>query len=118
MATYSFSETAINHAIEAAKHTHEEQQISTKDTSTNLYHIGCMLVSAECMKVKVENHKVCIKLPLKLGKHCFILPASIPDGSVGKACLTICTHFGVPTGVKVTIYIDQVIVVSQSFGKC
>lgn len=118
MATYSFSEEAISNAIEAAKETHKENQLNAAKSDFDISVGGCMLVSAGCIEVKTEGHKVCVNLPLKFGKHCFSLPVTIPSGSVGKACLSICTTFGIPTGVKVTVTIAGIIVVSQSFGKC
>lgn len=77
-----------------------------------------MLVGAECISVTTENHQVCISLPLGFGKHCFSIPVSIPDGSVGKACLSICTTWGIPTGVRITIEIGGITVINQTFGKC
>lgn len=119
MATYySFSEEAISNAIEAAKNTHKETQLNATKSDFNVHRGGCMLVAAECVKVTTEGHSVCVELPLGFGKHCFNLPVSIPSGSVGQACLSICTTWGVPTGVKVSVVIAGITVVSQSFGKC
>lgn len=118
MSTYSFSDEAVANAIAAAKKTHEETQLDATASNFNIHKGGCMLVAAECISVTTENHKVCINLPLGLGKHCLSLPVSIPDGTAGKACLSICTTWGIPTGVKVTVTIAGVTVVSQSFGKC
>jgi len=118
MEFYKFSEESISNAVEAAKKTHEETQLKATESDFNIYKGGCMLVAAECISVTTKNHKVCVNLPLGLGKHCFSLPVSIPDGTVGKACLSICTTWGVPTGVKVSVIIGGITVVSQTFGKC
>lgn len=118
MSTYSFSEEAIKNAIQAAKSTHENHQLDATKADFDISKGGCMLVSAECIKVTTSGNQVCINLPLGIGKHCFTLPVSIPSGSVGQACLSICTTWGIPTGVKVTVVIAGVTVVSQSFGKC
>lgn len=115
---YSFSDEAVNNALAAAKQTHEGSQLQATEADFNIQKGGCMLVAAECVKVTTENHKVCINLPLGLGKHCLNLPVSIPDGTVGQACLSICTTWGIPTGVKVSVVIAGVTVVSQTFGKC
>ena len=118
MATYSFSEEAINNAIEAAKQTHSSTQLNATQDDFNVSRGSCMLVAAECISVTTEGRSVCVNLPLGFGKHCFTLPITIPSGSVGQACLHICTTWGVPTGVKLTIVIAGITVVSQSFGKC
>ena len=57
-------------------------------------------------------------LSFGFGQHCFSLPITIPSGSVGEACLSIRTTWGIPTGVRVKVTIAGVQVVSQSFGKC
>ncbi|MEO1023761.1 MAG: hypothetical protein AAFW89_14555 [Bacteroidota bacterium] len=118
MKYYDFSEESVSSAIEAAKKTHEETQLRATASDFNINSGGSMLVAAECVSVTTENHKVCINLPLGLGKHCLNLPVSIPDGTAGKACLSICTTWGIPTGVKVSVEIGGVVVVSQTFGKC
>jgi hypothetical protein len=118
MATYSFSEEAISNAIDAAKKTYEGSVLDAKNSGFEASRGGCMLVSAECIKVTTEGHSVCINLRLGFGKHCFSLPVSIPSGSVGQACISICTTWGIPTGVKISVVIAGITVVSQSFGKC
>jgi hypothetical protein len=118
MAIYSFSEEAIKNAIDAAKNTHKGSQLNAAKSDFDISRGGCMLVSAECIKVTTEGHSVCVSLPLGIGKHCFSIPVSIPSGSVGQACLSICTTWGIPTGVKVSIVIAGITVISQSFGKC
>ena len=117
MATYKFSDEAVSNALNAAKQTHENHLSRNLDANISM-HRGCLSLVAECVSIKVENNQVCVELPLGLGKHCISLPVSIPDGTAGKACLTICTTFGIPTGVKVSVEIAGVTVVSQSFGKC
>ena len=118
MKVYNFSEESISNAIDAARKTHEGTQLDASKSEFSIHKGGCMLVAAECIAVTTENHKVCINLPLGLGKHCLSLPISIPDGTAGKACLSICTTWGIPTGVKVSVEIAGITVVSQSFGKC
>ncbi len=117
MATYSFNEKAIASAVEAAQRSHQESQENSV-ANLQVNHGNCMLVGAECIDVTVENHKVCVNLPLGFGKHCFSIPTSIADGASGKACISLCTTWGVPTGVRITITILGVTVISQSFGKC
>lgn len=118
MATYSFSEEAIQHAIDAANKTHEDTRLKAMSPNIDTSKANCMLVAAECVSVTVENHSICINLPLGFGKHCFSIPLNIPNGTAGQACLHICTTFGIPTGIKVTVSLAGITVVSQSFGKC
>ncbi|MBE4951257.1 hypothetical protein [Chryseobacterium culicis] len=124
MAEFNFSEEAISNALEAAKRSHEDSQANRRsagtdsDVSLASANAGYLLVTAECISITVENNKVCINLPLGFGKYCFSIPLSIPNGTAGQACLAICTTWGIPTGVRVTIVIAGITVISQSFGKC
>jgi hypothetical protein len=115
---YEFSEESVSNAINAARVTHEENQTRNTESEFNIDLGGCLLVAAQCVEVRIENQKVCLKLPLNLGRHCFKLPGNIPNGTVGKACLSVCTKFGLPTGVKVKIDIGGQTVVEQTFGRC
>ncbi|RQO35061.1 hypothetical protein DBR39_19035 [Chryseobacterium sp. KBW03] len=124
MAEFKFSEEAISHALEAAKRSHEDSQANRRssgadsDLSLANTSAGYLLVTAECISITVENNKVCINLPLGFGKYCFSIPLSIPNGTAGQACLSICTTWGIPTGIRVTIIIAGITIISQSFGKC
>jgi len=123
MENYSFDEDAITDAIESAKATHSDATANIKDFSFDLskgggMHDGSMQIAAQCISVKTANRKICINLPLGIGSRCFTLPVNIPNGTVGKACLSICTTWGIPTGVRVSVVIGGVTVISQSFGKC
>lgn len=115
---YTFDKKAIANALEAAANTHKGSQLKATESEFNITKGGDLLVAAECVAITVENNKVCIDLPLGLGKHCLNLPVSIPNGTAGKACLSICTTWGIPTGVKVSVVIAGITVVSQTFGKC
>lgn len=123
MEDYSFSEDAITDAIESAKATHSDATANIKDAGFDIsksgsMYDGSMQIAAQCISVKTVNRKICINLPLGIGTRCFTLPVNIPNGSVGKACLSICTTWGIPTGVRVSIAIGGVTVIRQSFGKC
>ena len=123
MAEYSFDEEAIQGAIKAAQASHDDATANNKlmsfDVSQGVpMQPGTLVVGAECISVTVENGKVCLNLPLGIGKYCFTVPSIFPNGTVGQACLSICTTWGIPTGVKVTVVIAGVTVINQSFGKC
>lgn len=115
---YSFDEEAIQAALDAAKKNHESSNLMSVNSQFDTSKGGDLQISAQCVKVTVENNKVCVELPLNLGKHCLTIPLSIPNGSVGQACLSICTTWGIPTGVRVSVIIAGITVISQVFGKC
>jgi hypothetical protein len=118
MSTYKFDEEAIAHALDAAKRTHEGIQLNAAKSDFNVHHIGSLSVHAECTTVEIKDNKVCLVLPLGFGEKCLGIPANIPNGTAARACLSICTFFGAPTGVKVTVSVAGVTIVSTSYGKC
>ncbi|PHN07618.1 hypothetical protein [Flavilitoribacter nigricans] len=115
---YSFSQDAVEAAINAAKSTHEGTELDATKNGFDIKKGGHLAALAECISVKVEDHKICIELPLGLGSHCISIPLTVPNGTAAQACLTICTTWGIPTGVKVEVKVAGVTVISQSFGKC
>lgn len=115
---YKFSDEAVNGAISTVRNHYADADLMSLRAVDSLPDAGELSILAECITVKVEDNKVCIDLPLGLGKECLPIPISIPNGEVGKACLSICTTWGIPTGVKVIVKIGGVEVVSKKFGKC
>ena len=65
----------------------------------------------------IKNGKACINLPLGIGQVCLPIPISY-DGKVASVCLSICTTWGIPSGVRVTVSVAGVTIVSKTFGKC
>lgn len=137
MEDFRFSESAIKDAIESAKATHSDAMAEAQGAKAQSAEAqsaeaqalgfdfskgggmqeGTMQIMAQCISVTTANRKICISLPV-VGKRCLTVPVNIPNGSVGKACLSICTKFGIPTGVRVSVTIGGVTVVRQSFGLC
>lgn len=115
---YEFDDEAVQHALRAAETHHNERMAQMRTDGVQAMAPSDLRIAAQCVSVTVHSHKVCVKLPLGLGKHCLPIPLNIGDGTAGKACLHICTKFGFPTGVRVTVEIAGVQVVSQSFGAC
>ena len=115
---YSFDANAINEALAAARATHQNTDLQAAEANFNTVKGGDLAVHAQCIAVTIEDHKVCIDLPLGFGKHCISIPVNIPNGTAGKACLKICTTWGIPTGIKVTVEVAGITIVSQTFGKC
>lgn len=119
MASYpGFDEEKVQQALQAASQHNETVGVATADGAPNILGGGEYAVLAECISVTVGNHKVCLNLPLGIGSVCIPIPISVPDGTAAEACLHICTTWGVPTGVKVTISVAGHTIVSKSFGKC
>ena len=120
MPTYhSFDPSKINAALDAVRKRHEGQPLLSEiNAESPLPGEGHFSVVTECISVTVEDGKVCLNLPFHFGRHCLPIPSFIPDGTVGKACLTICTKFHIPTGIKVTVEIAGKTVVSETFGYC
>lgn len=116
--TNSFSEDSVQEALAAAKAHSEASQLAATDTYPNLSSHGEYSVLAQCITVTVENKQVCVNLPLGIGHVCLPLPVSIPSGTAAQACLSICTVFGIPTGVKVTVSALGHVIVTKTFGKC
>ncbi len=115
---YKFSDKAVQNALDAAKADFGDKGVHGLAEASHNGVRGEMLVHAECVKVVVDDHRICLDLPLGLGKHCISLPVSVPDGTAGEACLRLCTTWGIPTGVEVSVVIGGITIVSQKFGKC
>ena len=113
-----FSRDAVNNALAAAKAHNKAVGLATVDADMNILHGGEFVVNAECISVTVQNHQVCLNLPLGIGSICLPIPISIPDGTAAQACLDICTTWGFPTGVRVTVSALGHVIIEKSFGKC
>jgi uncharacterized protein GlcG (DUF336 family) len=111
----SFSDQAVQQAIDAASKHYNQQKLQQANTISD--DDGHLALLAECISVTVANGKACINLPLGIGSKCIPVPISY-DGKVAQACLSICTHWGIPTGVKVSVSVGGIVIVSKSFGKC
>lgn len=119
MTTYhEFDHDQINAAIESARAHFSENNLAKISATSDITGNTHMQLSGGCIKVTVENGKVCLSLPLGIGKICLPIPSVIPNGTAAQACLHICTTFGIPTGVEVNVSVAGVTVVKQSFGKC
>ncbi|CUH78612.1 hypothetical protein [Tropicibacter naphthalenivorans] len=119
MTTYhEFDQAAIDEALETAHAHYADRKMLMTQQVQGLADSGHMALAAQCIKVTVEDGKVCLNLPLGIGKVCLPIPAKFPAGTVAQACLSICTTWGIPTGVRVSVEIAGITVVSQSFGKC
>lgn len=119
MTTYhEFSQESVDQALAAAERHNELIGLKSAAGAASFAGGGGYSVLAQCVSVTVEGNKVCLNLPLGIGKVCIPIPISFPNGTAAQACLSICTTWGIPTGVKVTVSILGQVVVQKSFGKC
>lgn len=118
MTTYhEFNQQEVSALIEAAKNHYDREALATSgpeaaDQATPL------ILGETCIEVTVEDGKICLKLPIVNRDICIPIPDFIPNGTVAKACLKICTTFGIPTGACVTITALDRTIANQCFGKC
>lgn len=119
MTTYhEFSAQAVQQALDTARMHNDTVGLKAADGSPNIAGGGEFAVLAECVSVTVSGGRVCLNLPLGIGSVCIPIPISFPDGTAAQACLSICTTWGFPTGVKVTVSIAGQTIIEKSFGKC
>lgn len=114
----AFSEEAINNALETARAHNESLGITGGLEASSLIASSELSVRAECISVTVnKDGKICITIP-KLGEHCLPIPKIFPSGTAAQACLDICSKFGFPVGVKITISVLGHVVITKTFGLC
>ena len=118
MATYhEFDKKAIASALDAARGFYDHEAL-LRSTEANPLDDGHLSVSAGCISVTVEGGKVCVNLPLGIGSICVPIPPIFPDGTAAEACISICTTWGIPTGVRLTVSIAGHTIISKTFLKC
>ncbi|BCA61135.1 hypothetical protein HMP09_0369 [Sphingomonas sp. HMP9] len=118
MANYDFDSKAIDSILDAASADAETLKLSAVSHDTDISSGGKLVFGATCISVTVQNGKVCLNLPLGFGSVCLPIPAIFPSGTAGQACIDICTTWGVPTGIKVSVSIAGRTIVQQTFGYC
>ena len=120
---HEFDEQAVTEAIATARAAHQETTgapmseaasapVSLADSD------GALEIAAQCITVTVANKKICVKLPLGIGQICVPVPGFVPNGQAAQACIAICTTFGIPTGVRLTVTVGGQTIVRKTFGKC
>lgn len=110
----SFDEKAIRQSLEAAQQ-HGESLRAEADAGGLVD--GALTVAGGCVSVTVKNGQVCVNLPFPISKKvCLPVPSWIPNGTAAEACLQICTKWGVPCGVEVTVSVAGKQIVKKGFG--
>ncbi|MFL9842277.1 hypothetical protein ABS767_15005 [Sphingomonas sp. ST-64] len=110
-----FDAKVIDQALEAAQRHGETLRAETISHETPLAD-GQLKVSAQCISVTVNNGEVCLNLPLGIGSVCLPVPSWIPNGTAAQACLDICTKWGIPCGVEVTVSVAGQQIIQKGFG--
>ncbi|MCU9838328.1 hypothetical protein OEZ49_11170 [Ruegeria sp. WL0004] len=119
MTTYhEFPQEEIDRLVQTAQSHHDAMGVRSMAPADAMLHASPLILGETCISVTVEDNKVCVKIPIVNQKVCFPIPVSIPNGTAAKACIKICTTFGIPTGACVTITALGIQVIHQCFGKC
>jgi hypothetical protein len=114
---HEFDEKEIASALEAAREFYDDETLAMS-AEVSTYDDGHLSMSAGCISVAVDNGRICLRLPLGIGRVCVPIPRSIPNGTAAQACLSICTTWRIPTGVRLTIRIAGNTIVRKNFGRC
>ena len=69
-----------------------------------------------CVSASYDNGKVCFELPI-FGKQCVSVPVHIPGSASLKVCGETCGSI-IPTGIKLTLYVNNVAVYNFTIGDC
>lgn len=119
MANYtSFDQDKIHAALECAQRHNESIGLKSVGADMELIGGGEFAIAAGCVSVTVKNGKVCVNLPLGIGSYCLPVPSWVPEGADLKACIDICTTWGIPTGVKLTVSFNDTVLFTKTFLKC
>lgn len=110
-----FSADAVAQALEAAQRHSRTAKEGLTGSEISLDD-GTLKLGAQCISVTVKNGQVCLNLPLGIGSVCLPVPSWVPQGTACQACLDICTKWGVPCGVEVTVSLAGQTIVKKGFG--
>ena len=112
---HSFDDEAISSVLEAARLPYAETDLMAV-TEVSTTQSPNLTLLAQCISISVSNHRICLNLPLGLGRVCIPIPFNIPNGTVAQVCLSICTIFGIPSGVCIRISVGGQTIVRKCFG--
>lgn len=99
-----FDEQAVTATLEASRQPFEGRDARAV-TELSATDGGELDLRASCVSVTSGNHRVCLRLPLGIGQVCIPVPFDLPNGTAVRACLSIRTKWGIPTGVCVRLYV-------------
>jgi hypothetical protein len=110
---YEFDEQAFTAALEASRQPFEGRDVSALPNFSDVEG-GELELRAACVSAVSGNHRVCLKVPV-VGNICIPLPFDLPDGTAVRACASVRTKWGFPTGVCVKLYVAGEQVASKCF---
>lgn len=118
MADYpSFDQAKVDAAMAAIKaHASADGLNASADDGFAHAAAGEFSVFAGCVTVTIDNGQVCLRLPDPFGSICIPIPGGFSGQA--QACLDICSTFGIPHGVKITISINGQVIVTKVVGIC
>lgn len=115
---HEFDQKAIDSALEAVQRHYEPGYLAEPANTILPIDDGHLHIAAGCISVTVGNGKICLNLPLGIGKYCLPIPSIFPDGTAAQACISLCTTWGIPTGVRITISVAGKVIIEKTFLKC
>jgi hypothetical protein len=116
---HKFNQAEIEATLLAVAARYDRSVLKTEGASRNLADRGhIQIAGAACITLKIEGGEVCLDLPFNVGHACLPVPPWVPQGTAAQACIDICTTFGVPSGVEVSVSVAGKVIVHQSWGLC
>jgi len=110
----SFDEEEYRSALEAARQEFEGVDVRSVDFDT--VQDASAEIRAACVEVESRGRRICLRLPRPFPRLC--IPINLPDGSIVRACLHVCTFFGIPIGACVRVYLAGELVAKRCIGRC
>jgi hypothetical protein len=112
-----FPQENIDKALALARRSFEGVDLQSTDmlSPQMALRAGPADFNAGCIGVISQDNQVCLQLPV-VGNLC--VPVDLPDGSVAEACVVVCTHWGIPTGICLTIRALGNNIFRQCYGWC
>ena len=112
----SFDEEEYRSALEAARQEFEGVDLRSVDFSTA--QDASAEIRATCVELRSIGRRVCLILPRPLRRDPLCIPLNLPDGSIVRACLYVCTFWGIPIGACVRVYLAGELVAKRCIGAC
>lgn len=110
----SFDQAVIEASLDAAKRHADTLQQKVANGPLQ-FADGSLKVAAQCISVTIQNGQACLNLPI-VGNECISVPSWVPNGSACSACLDICTKWGIPCGIEVTLSVAGQQILQKTFG--
>lgn len=109
-----FNGESSNALQSSVKTTNTIESVQNQLSSTN---VQALSLSA-CVGASYRNGDVCFDFPV-FGNVCVNVPIGIPANANLRVCGDVCTTWGIPTGLKITLYVnDQALWSGTVVGSC